>query len=47
MYDYAAGEMMVGINTVVAPIFRDDDVLAGALGIVGSVQEIPDPLLPA
>ena len=47
MYDYAAGEMMVGINTVVAPIFRDDDVLAGALGIVGSVQEIPDPPLPA
>jgi DNA-binding IclR family transcriptional regulator len=47
MYDYAAGEMMVGINTVVAPIFRDDDVLAGALGIVGSVQEIPDPPMPA
>jgi DNA-binding IclR family transcriptional regulator len=47
MYDYAAGEMMVGINTVVVPIFRDDHVLAGALGIVGSVQEIPDPPLPS
>lgn len=47
LYDYAAGEMMVGINTVVVPIFRDDDVLAGAIGIVGSVQEIPDPPHPA
>lgn len=47
LYDYAAGEMMVGINTVVVPVFRDDDVLAGAIGIVGSVQEIPDPPHPA
>jgi len=47
LYDYAAGEMMVGINTIVVPVFRDDDVLAGALGIVGSVQEIPDPPLVA
>ena len=43
LFDYAAGEMMVGINTVVVPVFRDDDVLAGAIGIVGSIQEIPDP----
>ena len=43
MYDYAAGEMMLGINTLVVPIFRDNDVLAGALGIVGSVQDIPNP----
>jgi DNA-binding IclR family transcriptional regulator len=35
--------MMVGVNTVVVPIFRDDDVLAGAIGIVGSIQEIPGP----
>lgn len=47
MYDYAAGEMMVGINTIAVPVFRDDDVLAGALGIVGSVQEIPNPPHPA
>jgi len=46
LYDYAAGEMMVGINTLVVPIFRDGEVLAGALGIVGSVQEIPEPPLP-
>ena len=43
LFDYAAGEMMVGINTVVVPVFRDDDVLAGAIGIVGSIQDIPDP----
>ena len=42
-YDYAAGEMLLGINTIAVPIFRDDDVLAGANGIVGSIQEIPDP----
>ena len=47
LYDYAAGEMMIGINTVVVPVFRDDDVLAGSLGIVGSVQEIPDPPHPS
>lgn len=42
-FDYAAGEMLLGINTIAVPIFRDDDVLAGAIGIVGSIQEIPDP----
>jgi len=42
-YDYAAGEMLLGINTIAVPIFRDDDVLAGAIGIVGSIQEIPAP----
>lgn len=43
LYDCAAGEMMVGINTVAVPVFRDNDLLAGAIGIVGSVQEIPAP----
>jgi DNA-binding IclR family transcriptional regulator len=42
-YDYAAGEMLLGINTIAVPIFRDNDILAGAIGIVGSIQEIPDP----
>jgi DNA-binding IclR family transcriptional regulator len=42
-YDYAASEMLLGINTIAVPIFRDGDVLAGAIGIVGSIQEIPDP----
>lgn len=42
-FDYAAGEMMVGINTVVVPVFRDDDVLAGAIGIVSYIEDILDP----
>lgn len=42
-YEYADSEVMVGINTVVVPIFRDNDVLAGTIGIVGSVQDIPNP----
>lgn len=43
LFDYAAGEMMVGINVDVVPDFRDDDVLAGAISIVGSIQDISDP----
>lgn len=42
-YDVSAGEMMVGVNTLAVPIFRDGDVLAGVLSIVGSVQNIPNP----
>jgi len=46
LFDNVAGEMMVGINTVVVPGFRDDDVFAGAIGIVGSIHDIPDPPRP-
>jgi DNA-binding IclR family transcriptional regulator len=35
--------MLLGINIIAVPIFRNNDVLAGAIGIVGSIQEIPDP----
>jgi DNA-binding IclR family transcriptional regulator len=44
-YDVSNGEVMLGINTVAVPIFRDGNVLAGALAIVGSIQNIPDPPL--
>lgn len=44
-YDFSDGEVMIGVNTVAVPIFRDGDVLAGALCIVGSVQTIPNPPL--
>jgi len=44
-YDASDGEVMIGVNTVAVPIFRDGDVLAGALSIVGSIQNIPDPPL--
>lgn len=34
---------MVGINTVVVPVFLDDDVFAGTIGIVSSIHDIPGP----
>lgn len=42
-YEVCDGEMMLGVNTVAVPIFRNGDVLAGALSIVGSIQNIPNP----
>jgi IclR family KDG regulon transcriptional repressor len=33
--------MLLGINIIAVPIFSNND--AGAIGIVGSIQEIPDP----
>ncbi|MEO6986838.1 MAG: IclR family transcriptional regulator [Paralcaligenes sp.] len=42
-YECAESEMMLGINTIATPIFRQDNILAGAIGIVGSIQDIPDP----
>ncbi|HYF18006.1 MAG TPA: IclR family transcriptional regulator [Ramlibacter sp.] len=44
-YDVSDGEVMVGVNTVAVPIFRDGDVLAGAMAIIGSVQNVPNPPL--
>jgi DNA-binding IclR family transcriptional regulator len=44
-YEVSDGEVMTGVNTIAVPIFRDGDVLAGALSIVGSVQHIPNPPL--
>lgn len=44
-YDVSDGEVMIGVNTIAVPIFRDGDVLAGALSIVGSVQTVPNPPL--
>lgn len=44
-YEVCDNEMLVGVNTVAAPIFRDGNVLAGALAIVGSIQNIPNPPL--
>lgn len=44
-YDLSDSEVMIGVNTIAVPIFRDGDVLAGVLSIVGSVQNIPNPPL--
>lgn len=42
-YDYSDGEVMLGVNTVAVPIFRGEDTVVGALCIVGSIQNIPNP----
>ncbi|VTU46612.1 Pectin degradation repressor protein KdgR (plasmid) [Variovorax sp. SRS16] len=42
-YEVCNGEMMLGVNTIAVPIFRNGDVLAGALSIVGSIQNVPNP----
>jgi len=44
-YDVSDSEVMIGVNTIAVPIFRDGEVLAGALSIVGSIQNIPNPPL--
>lgn len=43
MYDVCDSEMLLGVNTVAVPIFRDGDRLAGILAIIGSIQNIPCP----
>jgi DNA-binding IclR family transcriptional regulator len=42
-YDVSDGEVMIGVNTVSVPIFRNGDELAGALAIVGSIRNVPNP----
>lgn len=42
-FDLCDSEVMLGINTIAVPIFRDQDELAGVIGIVGSLQDIPNP----
>ena len=42
-HEVSDGEVMMGVNTIAVPVFRDGDVLAGAIAIVGSIQNIPNP----
>jgi len=42
-YETSHEEVMLGVNTVAVPVFRGGDTLAGALSIVGSIQNIPSP----
>ena len=41
-YASAPEEVLLGINTVAAPIFDQDDACAGAVAIVGSIQHLPE-----
>jgi IclR family transcriptional regulator, KDG regulon repressor len=40
-YGSAPEEVMLGINTVAAPIFDQSDACIGAVAIVGSIQHLP------
>ncbi|KQV22635.1 IclR family transcriptional regulator [Pseudomonas sp. Root329] len=43
LYDDADGEITVGINALCCPIFRENDVIVGTIGIVGPSSAIPVP----
>ncbi|OWT63929.1 IclR family transcriptional regulator [Candidimonas nitroreducens] len=42
-FEICRNEVMTGISTLAVPIFRDGSTLAGAICIVGSVDDILDP----
>ncbi|WP_305670292.1 IclR family transcriptional regulator [Falsiroseomonas sp.] len=43
MWDTAPSEALLGVNALAAPLFAAGHVLVGSIGIVGSVQFVPDP----
>ncbi|MNH93481.1 Pca regulon regulatory protein [compost metagenome] len=43
LYDDADGEVTMGINALCCPIFRENDVIVGTIGIVGPSAAIPSP----
>lgn len=43
LYDTADGEVTPGINALVAPLFRGDDVLVGTIGLLGTSTDIAEP----
>src|SRR5690606_34078829 len=45
-YEGCSNEVLLGVNTVAVPIFRDGHVLAGALAVISSVQNVPNPPRP-
>ncbi|WP_213763603.1 IclR family transcriptional regulator [Caballeronia sp. dw_19] len=47
LYEDANGEVIDGINVLSAPIFRDNDVMVGAIGIIGPTHDVPSPPPPA
>ncbi len=42
-FEEANDEVRIGINALSAPVFRDDDQLAGIIGIIGTSAEIGAP----
>lgn len=43
LYEDADGEVIDGINVLAAPIFRENGVLVGSIGIIGPSSEVPSP----
>ncbi|PWS35001.1 IclR family transcriptional regulator [Falsiroseomonas bella] len=43
LWETAPSETLLGINVLAAPIFAAGEVLAGSIGLVGSVQFVRDP----
>ncbi|WP_084651567.1 IclR family transcriptional regulator [Ottowia thiooxydans] len=41
MWDVAEGEITPGISAIAAPVFRNENTLAGTIGIVGASVNIP------
>ena len=42
LFELAPGESMTGINVLAAPVLRDGGELVGIIGIVGSIQHVPE-----
>jgi IclR family transcriptional regulator, KDG regulon repressor len=43
LFEISVGEVMEGITALAAPIFRDQNRLAGSIGIIGGGRDVPDP----
>ena len=43
LYDFAPEEVILGVNAVAAPVFDAEKVLVGSVGVIGSIQFIPNP----
>lgn len=43
LYEDADGELIEGVNVLAAPIFRENDVLVGSIGVIGTSRDVPSP----
>jgi IclR family transcriptional regulator, KDG regulon repressor len=43
LYEDADGELIDGVNVLAAPIFRENDVLVGSIGVIGPSRDVPSP----
>jgi IclR family transcriptional regulator, KDG regulon repressor len=43
LYEDADGELIEGVNVLAAPIFRENDVLVGSIGVIGTSRDVASP----